>query len=490
MLPRLGEIFFLAIFAAIIGMGPRLMNQDGDLGRHLTLGDQIIESRSIPTEDIFSFTKTGDSLTPHEWLADVIFALAHRLTGLDGVVWVTALILAVTSLLIYRYSVQLSSFSMVALVLGLLGAAAASVHWLTRPHIFTILFSVIWAGELEKMRLGIRKSWWIFPVSMLLWVNLHGAFIAGLLIWACFYVGELVDTGLRWSDSLNMLLAGVSSFLVTLINPDGIGIWKTGFGFLGNRYLVSHTAEYLPPDFQNSAFWPFMGLIFVSMIILGFKKRKMSAAQIFLISGWTIMALYSARNIPLYAAVAIPFLSAEATAILKDWQETPLVKTLISFQHRFSAAEKEIKGGFWGIACVVLVLILFMSGSSLDFASEGNRFQPDVFPVEAADWIEGNHLNGNGFNHFPWGGYLLYRFWPDQLVFIDGQTDFYGEELTREYEIVITIGENWEDVFNKYDIEWTLIPAGSDLAEILTYDPDWSLIYFDKTSVIFSRDIK
>ena len=74
-LPRLGEIFFIAIFAAVIGLGPRMMNVDGDLGRHITLGSYIIDSRDIPTEDIFSFTKAGDPLTPHEWLSDLIFAL-------------------------------------------------------------------------------------------------------------------------------------------------------------------------------------------------------------------------------------------------------------------------------------------------------------------------------------------------------------------------------------------------------------------------------
>ncbi|MCK4488992.1 MAG: hypothetical protein KAU23_01970, partial [Anaerolineales bacterium] len=89
LIPRIGEILFIAIFIALIGLGPKLMNVDGDLGRHITLGDYIISSRSIPTRDVFSHTKLGDPLTPHEWLADVIFALAHRAAGLDGIVWIT-----------------------------------------------------------------------------------------------------------------------------------------------------------------------------------------------------------------------------------------------------------------------------------------------------------------------------------------------------------------------------------------------------------------
>ena len=51
-------IGFIAVFLAIIGLGPRLMNVDGDLGRHLTLGNHILDSGTIPKNDIFSFSKT------------------------------------------------------------------------------------------------------------------------------------------------------------------------------------------------------------------------------------------------------------------------------------------------------------------------------------------------------------------------------------------------------------------------------------------------
>jgi hypothetical protein len=487
-LPRLGEIFFLAIFAAIIGMGPRTMNQDGDLGRHLTLGRYILESRSIPVEDVFSFTKSGDPLTPHEWLADVFFALADRAAGLNGVVWFSAIVLAGSCLLVYHYSYRLSNLRLVSLLIGLMGAAAASVHWLTRPHIFTILFAAFWVGELEKMRLGLRRSWWIFPVSMLFWVNIHGAFIAGLLIWVCFYVGEVFEKGLSWHDNRNLLFAGLSSFLVSLINPDGVGIWRTGFGFLGNRYLVSHTAEYLPPDFQNTAFWPFLLLVFVSILILAYKPRKICAAHSLLIAGWTVMALYSARNIPLYVVAVVPFLCVEFAAILAGWGDHPLVSKLMNLESKVTSAEKLIKGGFWGVALTVLALLMLMSGAVLDAGKEGNQFQADIFPVDAANWMGGNNVTGNGFNHFPWGGYLLYRFWPERLVFIDGQTDFYGEYLTREYEEVISVGSGWEEILEKYDVDWALIPTGSSLAVALSNESDWSLVYNDPTAELFIKD--
>ena len=133
------------------------LNMDGDLGRHLTIGNFILDSGTIPTRDIFSHTMQGLQLTPHEWLAQVAFALAFRVAGLNGVVIFCALLIAVTFTLVYRQCLCQSKILLVSLGLTIFASAAASIHWLARPHLFTLLFSVIWIGELEKWRITI--SW-------------------------------------------------------------------------------------------------------------------------------------------------------------------------------------------------------------------------------------------------------------------------------------------------------------------------------------------
>ena len=317
-IPRIGEIIFIAVFLAIIGLGPRLMNVDGDLGRHLTLGNHILDSGTIPKNDIFSFSKTGDPLTPHEWLSDVLFALFYRLANLDGVVWFTALIISAAVWLVYYYSSRVSGMTLLATGAAVLGAAASSLHWLTRPHIFTILLTIVWTIELDRMRLGLKKAWFTLPIIMLIWVNLHGAFIAGILIWICYFVGLILDRKTSWSSVKPFLWVGLSSFIVTLINPDGIGIWKTGFGFLGNQYLVGHTAEYLPPNFQDMSTWPFLLLLIGSLAIFALSEKRLPIPHIFLIGGWSLLALFSARNIPLYVACSVPFICAAASDLITD----------------------------------------------------------------------------------------------------------------------------------------------------------------------------
>jgi len=88
------------------------------------------------------------------------------------------------------------------------------------------------------------------------------------------------------------------------------------------------------------------------------------------------------------------------------------------------------------------------------------------------------------FNYFPWGGYLLYRNWPEQMVFIDGQTDFYGESLTRQYEKVITMSSGWQDVLEEYNVGRILMPSDSDLVAGLSGNSRWELVYQDETAAV------
>jgi hypothetical protein len=109
-------------------------------------------------------------------------------------------------------------------------------------------------------------------------------------------------------------------------------------------------------------------------------------------------------------------------------------------------------------------------------------------PVQAVDWLEQHPQEGNMFNQFAWGGYILYRMWPNEAVFIDGQTDFYGETLMREYIEVITLTDGWEEILDRHDISWMLIPRNEMLARYLYTDENWTTIYEDDTAVIFRRN--
>ena len=491
LLPSLQDVIFMALFVAVIGLGPRLLNVDGDLGRHLTIGGYILDSASIPTTDLFSHTMDGAPLTPHEWLAQVSYAMAYRLAGLDGVVILCALLIAGTFTLVYRQCLERSGQILLSLGFTLLAAAAASLHWLARPHLFTILIVVLWVEVLERIRIGRTRRWWLLPVIMLAWANLHGAFLAGFAIWVVYLSGELLERGVRGvlgeagRQSRLLLAGGLAALVTSLVNPAGWRLWETSLDFLRSGYLVGHTAEYMAPDFHLKSTWPFLGMIILSLLSFGSSRKRLSATLLLLVVSWMAMALISTRNIPIYAVLAAPVL---ALAFSQVSEETGKVGNFSRLQARLALVEQALSGHLWPVIVVFLIAISLINGVSLDLTRRGNRFDPQVFPVAAVDWLENQPDLGPVFNYFPWGGYLLYRTWPEQRVFIDGQTDFYGEQLTRQYEQVITLRPGWETVLQSYGVQWVIMPPGGSLVDALETNPQWRVVYEDGTAVILAYE--
>ncbi|WKZ34541.1 MAG: hypothetical protein QY332_13050 [Anaerolineales bacterium] len=480
-LPRISDMIFLSLFISVILLGPRTFNLDGDLGRHITIGSHILNSRSIPTQDIFSHTLFGEPLTPHEWLSQLIFALAHKGLSLGGPVLVTAILITVTFVLVYYDSRQRSTMPFLSLGMTILAAAASSLHWLARPHAFTFLYLAVWIYLLENIQRGKNVPAWILGLIMLLWANTHGAFIAGFAAWGAYTAGHILESLIQkqWREKelKTWLRIGLLSFIATLFNPHGIRLWMTSFGFIGNTYLVSHTQEYQSINFHTPGSLPFLLMIFLSILALSLKQHRLPASHALLLAGWTIMGLYSARNIPLYVIAAAPILTETLLNSISKSRWMAVESKLLKI-------DRSVRGALWPLLCVGLAIILLSTKPLQAY----DRYDPSVFPVNAVNWLIENPQEGRIFNHFPWGGYLLYRTWPDQLVFIDGQTDFYGEALTREYEQVISLSNKWDSVLEKYQISIVIMPTGSALETTLLQQDDWLIIYQDDTGTILKKD--
>src|SRR5262249_31750358 len=131
--------------------------------------------------------------------AEVAFATVYALGGFDGVAIMTALVIAVTFAGLAAVMLRRGVSPLVVLPLSALGMLASVAHWATRPHIFTFLFTFLWATLLEEHRrgtIGGRRLAWLLPL-MLLWVNVHGAFIIGDVLTTTY----LVSAALIWMAS-------------------------------------------------------------------------------------------------------------------------------------------------------------------------------------------------------------------------------------------------------------------------------------------------
>ena len=477
--PRLRDILFISIFIAVMLLGGRMLNMDGDLPRHLLTGKFILETRNIPTTEPFAYPYQGRPYVSHEWLTDIIFYLIYSFFGLTGIVILSAILLATTFYTLYAYTSSRFNLRIPPLFLVLWGAAATSLNWITRPHLISMLFLVVLLIWLDKLKEGEKIRLWRFPLLMLFWSNMHGEFIAGFLamfaclagwIWDYLFAEESAqkDTGIK------LLLVTVLSFLASLLNPAGIGPWKTLLGFVNNRYLMSRMYEANPPDFSQPEFMLLLGLLSFSVFLLAINKQKISTPWALLLAGFSAMSLMAGRNIHLYGLVAA-FVLPEAVNLPRNGRLLP------SMENSIVSIEKNLKGIFWPVMTSLACIMVMSRGPVHNIY----RFDAHIFPIQATDWLIKHPQSGRLFNDINWGGYLALHLWPDQLVFADSMADTTGE-LTMEYENVITLSPTRKEILTDYQIEWAVIQPSSLLANALERE-GWKTIYDDQTAIILRK---
>src|SRR5215213_10376252 len=321
--PRLSAVLFIILFSSALTLGPRMLNIDGDLPRHLLMGKFVLEKGAPPAQEIFSYVYENRPYVAQEWLAGVIFYTANLLVGLNGVVLLAGILIAGAFTVLYAEAVSQNKELALTLLLMILGALVTSIHWVTRPHLFTMLFLAIWLILTDRLYRGIRVRLWIFPTLMLFWANIHGEFIAGFLVliayiagWFWTYLFARSTTALETGKNLG--LVALISFAVCNISPAGFRTWSIVFGYITNRYLLSRIAETRPPDFTQTEYWPLLILLGISIYLLVTKRDKFSPPQFFLLAGFGIMSLLSARNAHL-VGVVLPFVLTSALTGISDF---------------------------------------------------------------------------------------------------------------------------------------------------------------------------
>ena len=487
-IPRVEYILFIAIFWGILASGPRILNFDGDLPRHILTGNVILQTHRVPTTDIFSFRTVGFPSLPHEWLSEVIFASIYDWLGLDGIVLLTALVIMLTWGIVYRRIIQQSNSFFSSIIFIILGVAASQIHVLPRPHIFTYLLTAIWVTLLESINKNKTRSWWTLPLVMLIWVNMHGMFVVGVFILVIYLIGDLLDhPSIGWfknQKTKSLWLGGGLSFTTTLLSPSGPKIWEAIASLGSNAYITSKVSEYQSANFHLPETWPF--ILILMLTILGFARStgKISWIEILLTISFTGLALYTSRMIPLFAIVVTPIAAKAVT----DWVRYEYHQSrLFIVEENIFKLNSDSNGLVWIFAIILIAAMLLRSGRTIDPQGRGNVFDKNFFPIAAVSWLDTHPQKGHMFNEFDWGGYLLLNLWPHQQIFMDGFTHIYGEVLTREYQQVISLETGWEEILKKYDVNWVIIRVNTALAKKLSVSPEWIKEYEDQTAVIFVR---
>jgi len=477
--PSIGDVVFVVIFLLALAVGGGLTHRDGDLAKHLRLGQSILDDGQLPLVEVYSHTMTGTETVPIEWLSQTIFAAAERWFGFDGIGMVAAILIALPWLIMYRWLVKRRFSLAVSFGLVMLGAGASMIHWAARPHLFTWTFVVVWVVLLEDLYRGFRKQVWLLVPLSVLWINFHGGFFVGYILIGTYLIGSLVDRlrgqktfdSHKWEGHLSLVL--LATIAASLINPTGVrGLIHPFSHLLGDDFLFEFTREFTSPDFHNLLFWPF--LVMILLTVAG--PIKGDTTRLLLTASWTALGLYAFRNIPLYTLVVVPILARTLTNREKTLSRGHIAKRVGAL----TAIERTVAGGSISIVIVVLTVLSMWRSPGSDF-----DFGPTYFPIDALESFDTSPPGDHLFHQFVWGGYLVYCCHPEIPVFIDGQTDVYGPELTQEYDRAIKGLPGWRETFDQHQIDWVLISPDTGLAQALSEATDWNEHYRDQIAVVF-----
>jgi hypothetical protein len=523
-LPSVGDLFFLALFCLLIftNLSSRLLG-DAGIGWHIRTGQLILSSHRIPHFDPFSSSMNGCPWFAWEWLYDVLVGGLASLGGLNGVVVLTSLIIALTFWLAFCWLVGHGTNVLLALILVLLATSASMIHFFARPHVVSWLLTFVWFSILDSsegnyVAAGVKSeacgnkdsiqiNLWLLPLTMLLWVNLHGGFLLGFVLLAIYWASALWDWLRAGEERLSELLlkiqtgrrvrkltlVGIVSAAATLVNPYGSRLYQHIYGYLSNRFLMDHIDEFQSPNFHYVAQKCFAGLLLLTLVTLAASRcelRRASVSHGMIVLFAVYSGLYASRNIPISSLLLIlvigPRLSREIARLADSYGERRERFRTVEFSRRMQKIELSLRGHLWPIAAVVLTgWILAHSGKLGASTVMHVQFSGKRFPVAAVDYIEKKNLQGSFFAPDFWGGYLIYRLYPQSKVVIDDRHDFYGEAFLRSYLKLMHVEPGWKEFLQQHPASCLLIPKNSALANILAESREWQSIYQDEVASVF-----
>jgi hypothetical protein len=480
--------------------GAQTLLGDGDTGWHLRTGEWILANGRVPDRDIFSFTRSGQPWFAWEWLWDVLFGWLHLHAGMAAVILASSLILALTFALLFRM-VRRSSDALLALAMTLVAAAGSAGHWLARPHLFTMLFTVIFYATLERTERepGAWRRLWLLPPLMVLWTNLHGGFFVGIVLIATYAAGQfavlLRDAGdanrrLALRRGRDYLLTAAGCFVATFVNPYGYRLHAHIVQYLADGFYRANIIEFQSLNFQSAQARYFEVLLAAGAIAAFACLRRGRLVWPLLFAVWAHLALYSARNVEIFVLLAA---APAAEMVSAGLRRAPLMHVAQWLRHGL-----ESLGGFarewngfddgprWHLASAAAMVALAMLLYAPQTPSAWRAtYDPKSFPVAAAGQLERSGLLRGVFTEDLWGGYLIYRQYPRGRVFIDGRSDFYGPDFTGRYLKAMAVQTGWEEYLSRYGVATVMLPPDAPLAGALRQSRAWHLIYDDGVALIF-----
>ena len=486
------RLFTAILFLALFVMAAREI-ADPDFWWHLRTGQFIVETRTIPHGDIFSFTNAGRPWVTHEWLSEVLMFALYALGSFPALILAFAAIIALTFAFVYARCAGKPYIATPAL---LLAALATAPTWGARPQMISLLLTSVFLYILDKR----RDLLWTLPLLMILWVNLHSGYALGLVIIAVYLFGAIVSQfairnsrfkiqgtssapftlhALRSSPLASLVLVFVLSFAAVVLNPNGAAMYVYPFETLTSPTMQAYIQEWFSPDFHQIEFQPFAWLLIGTLAAIAFAGKRVKLTQTILLAGFGYAALRSARNIPIFAIIAAPILAEQLWYLIESR----------GWANALATTRARVTRGMAIVNWLLLALIVAAGAARVATVVTNQRtVERAKYPAAAVDFLQAQKYSGALYNAYSWGGYLIWRLYPETRVFIDGRADVYGDAFIENvYLKAYRGGTDWRAPLDQYGVRVVLVELNAPLAVQLNREAEWQKVYADEQAVIFTR---
>lgn len=447
------------------------------------MGDVILASGSLPAHSLASYTAATEPMIAPGWLSQVFFALLYRVGGLPLLTVLAAIIVAATHAAVLVFLRRKGVDSRWALVAAFVSLALGLSHWLTRPHMFSIVGAALTLFILESAR---RRRPLLFFLLFVVWANLHGAWLYGLVLIGAYVAGDLAEAlagerelWLRRARENAVLFA--SALAGTFINPYGVGLHREVFYAVTSSSLANNIEEYLPPNFNELASLPFLIVVLATLVLIALTSRRMPFRWLAVVVVSLFFGLRSFRNISLFGVTAWPLI---ALHVARAWPEG---RRRFPWFNDFVRVDAKSSVGWWSVPVALALLALGLNHGRLAGAALiADRFDAGKFPVAAVDSARRAGLTGRVFHPWIWGGYLMYK-WPGTPLHVDPLK--FSDTTMKTFTRIDELRPGWRAELDRWNIQTVMVRSKSALADALSNEPGWRTWYQDTTAKVFRRSV-
>lgn len=452
--------------------------REGDLGWHVRLGEAMVTERAIPQLDRWSVGGAGQPFNAaHSWLGDVVLYLVWRYGGLAGLVLLQALMGCVTVALLL-HGVAREVAPPYAAPLTLLGFLVLYPFSTARPQMFSFTAFALLGWLLERWQ-TTRTERYVraLPLLMAVWVNVHGAWSMGALLLA-LTVGEAALAAARrqgrWGEALTLGRYAALSAAATLLNPQGLGAYRYLLVMGTSPISQQFVSEWQPPTLAQRFTWPFWLLLALSVALAVARPRRWTGALRVVV--FAALALRYVRMLPFAALALVPWV---ALRLRVAWPAA----------RRFAAAEAYPWATRALLATLAVGCVVAVPWVRMALGATALPLLDPFFPEEAVTVLAQVAPAGAGLFTLPeWGGYVIWRLYPQVRPFVDGRVEVAPVAVWEDYLTVAQAQPGWEVVLARYDLRWLLLARSTHAAlSEAAWTAGWRCVWGDAQAQVWAH---